>query len=261
MSQLVVATSRILLLLLAGGAVVAAYLVEKPGAREATAARYACPMHPQAVATGPGTCPICGMQLVAADAEAPDDPAGDHVVPMASEITVAQRRRFDDAIVAPAWVERNGDIAGLLYEEDVAVLADGERGSFEPAARRLQELAVERRADRLPASWDSSTSRVTFRAVAPADALVAGTVGRLVFSPRAREALVVPSAAVLEGAEGTYVLAALPGAQTFARRPVEVGKVVRGFAVVVSGLSDQERVVVRDAFFLDVEHRLHASAD
>ncbi len=32
---------------------------------------YACPMHPDVTATEPGTCPQCGMKLVASDAPAP----------------------------------------------------------------------------------------------------------------------------------------------------------------------------------------------
>lgn len=33
-------------------------------AEEAQAVKYTCPMHPQIIADGPGTCPICGMTLV-----------------------------------------------------------------------------------------------------------------------------------------------------------------------------------------------------
>lgn len=38
-----------------------------PPAARATAALYACPMHPAYTATQPGNCPICGMQLVRRD--------------------------------------------------------------------------------------------------------------------------------------------------------------------------------------------------
>ena len=36
-----------------------------------TPASYACPMHPDVTAAEPGTCPQCGMKLVASDAPAP----------------------------------------------------------------------------------------------------------------------------------------------------------------------------------------------
>ena len=41
------------------------------GADDAPASSYACPMHPGVTATGPGTCPQCGMKLVASDAPPP----------------------------------------------------------------------------------------------------------------------------------------------------------------------------------------------
>ena len=261
MSQRIVATSRILLLLLAVGAVVAAYVIAAPHDRGATDGAYACPMHPQAVGTGPGTCPICGMPLVAVGAEGPTEETGDRVVPTAGEITVAQRRLFDDAIQGPAWIDAEGHVAALLYNEDVAVLAQDERASFVTATTRPGAISVVRRGMVPPSPWDSSLSRVSFRAVGAAGAPAPGTVGHVVFSSRAREALVVPAAAILKGTEGTFVLAAISDSPAFAKRPVVVGKVVRGFAVIASGLSDQERVVVRDAFFLDAEQRLHSTAD
>jgi FtsP/CotA-like multicopper oxidase with cupredoxin domain len=38
------------------------------GADDSSASAYACPMHPDVTATQPGTCPKCGMKLVASDA-------------------------------------------------------------------------------------------------------------------------------------------------------------------------------------------------
>lgn len=37
-----------------------------------TSNKYVCPMHPQIVQDGPGSCPICGMDLVAHKSHAPD---------------------------------------------------------------------------------------------------------------------------------------------------------------------------------------------
>src|SRR6267378_105443 len=50
-----------------------------PAAEEAKTARYTCPMHPQIVRIGPGTCPICGMALEPMDvfAEVEADPEYD----------------------------------------------------------------------------------------------------------------------------------------------------------------------------------------
>jgi FtsP/CotA-like multicopper oxidase with cupredoxin domain len=41
------------------------------GADDAPASSYVCPMHPEVTATEPGTCPQCGMKLVASDAPPP----------------------------------------------------------------------------------------------------------------------------------------------------------------------------------------------
>lgn len=38
--------------------------------RQASTARYTCPMHPQIVQQGHGSCPICGMDLEPVDAAA-----------------------------------------------------------------------------------------------------------------------------------------------------------------------------------------------
>lgn len=50
-----------------------------PAATDAKTARYTCPMHPQIVQIGPGTCPICGMALEPMDvfAEVEADPEYD----------------------------------------------------------------------------------------------------------------------------------------------------------------------------------------
>lgn len=46
-------------------------LVEQPAARKAT--KYTCPMHPEIIRDQPGSCPICGMDLVPMEPEAEED--------------------------------------------------------------------------------------------------------------------------------------------------------------------------------------------
>jgi FtsP/CotA-like multicopper oxidase with cupredoxin domain len=52
------------------------------------ASSYVCPMHPEVTAAEPGTCPKCGMKLVAADVAAPA--ASSYACPMHPEVTAAE---------------------------------------------------------------------------------------------------------------------------------------------------------------------------
>jgi len=81
----------------------------------------------------------------------------------------------------------------------------------------------------------------------------------------------VPESSVLYSAEGAYVLAAPAGGHAFSRRTIQVGRILdsgyvadraaerTGGIVVLSGLSEGERVVSADAFVLDAERRLRAA--
>ena len=51
-----------------------------------TPASYACPMHPEVTATEPGTCPQCGMKLVAVAASTP----ASYACPMHPEVTATE---------------------------------------------------------------------------------------------------------------------------------------------------------------------------
>jgi multidrug efflux pump subunit AcrA (membrane-fusion protein) len=95
--------------------------------------------------------------------------------------------------------------------------------------------------------------------------------GWLQIEGKPREFLVVPATSVLYSGDGAYVLAAVPGGRSFARRPIQVGRNLDsgivaelakeriGAVVVLSGLREGERVVAGDAFFLDAERRLRAA--
>ena len=56
------------------------------GADDTPASAYACPMHPDVTATEPGTCPKCGMKLVAAPAGTP----ASYACPMHPDVTATE---------------------------------------------------------------------------------------------------------------------------------------------------------------------------
>jgi FtsP/CotA-like multicopper oxidase with cupredoxin domain len=56
------------------------------GGDDTQASAYACPMHPEVTATEPGTCPKCGMKLVAVPAGTP----ASYACPMHPEVTAAE---------------------------------------------------------------------------------------------------------------------------------------------------------------------------
>jgi multidrug efflux pump subunit AcrA (membrane-fusion protein) len=86
-------------------------------------------------------------------------------------------------------------------------------------------------------------------------------VGWVRLAARPRELLVVPTGAVLYSSHGPYLLVPAPDGRGFDRRPVVVGRLHRGLAVIVSGLTDQDTVVTANAFFVDAEQRLRPGRD
>jgi Cu+-exporting ATPase len=82
--------------------------VESQAAKPEKKVRYTCPMHPEIVQIGPGSCPICGMALEAMDAfaEAEADPEYDSMrrrfqVSAAFSLAVLLIAMFGDALKLP----------------------------------------------------------------------------------------------------------------------------------------------------------------
>lgn len=265
--QTAVFAFRLTLLLLAAGAaaVAVALTVSGSGVRAARVAdaKYVCPMHPEVRSAGPGVCPICRMELEPINAQGPDA-AGSALGPSTFLVYDSLRRRgLGQDLHAPAWVDDDGvTLIATLYQDELPALTQEGRWVFSPATDPSARMEVRPTADR-PEKWDPSTSRVRFRAQSGAATgasstlqLRPGQVGWIRPSSTRIEAPVVPYSAVIESAEGPYVLVASRDGRMLAKRPVVVGRVIGGIAAVPSGLRAHERVLVRGSFFVDAERRL-----
>ncbi|HVR18844.1 MAG TPA: heavy metal-binding domain-containing protein [Polyangiaceae bacterium] len=163
----------------------------------------------------------------------------------------------NDAVRAPAWVETADRLSALLYRDELVGLRSRERGIFFRALTPRTPIAVELD-DESPKRWDASTVLVHFvftrpkgdRGAKEPEPWRTGDVGFLELEPRSRDLLLVPESAILRSGNGSHVLVA-ESDETFTRRPVELGRARKGFAVVVGGLGETDRVVVGNAFFFD----------
>jgi hypothetical protein len=282
------------LLLLAAAAVVAAVLLARPqSTTDGQAQRYVCPMHPEISAPTPGQCPICRMALEPARLRpAPPSVAPEQSttavrsapsVPLASGprgdgqgegppvpadtftvLALPQDRLFADImgvrsrpvtrqILAAAWVDSAGIVMANLYRDEAALLDPADEAVFLAGSGSAVETRV-RLTPAAPTEWDGTTLLVRLQAVKTTPPV--GTIGWVKFAPKARKLLAVPYSAVLQGATGPYVLVASVDRHTFTRRPVQLGRVVYGYAPVLSGLTSNERVAVMETFFIDAEGRL-----
>jgi multidrug efflux pump subunit AcrA (membrane-fusion protein) len=246
-----------------GGAVVLAHAGHRGGQRER--GHYVCPMHVEVVSGAPGDCPICGMALEQVKEWTPPAAAGDVRVDTAKPLVLATQVR------APARLSADGVVTAVLYKDDFIGMAPGERALFFGASAPAVGIEVRRSAEE-PARVDNSTSKVRFRIDRDPRTRVAASshldVGLLQIAARPRAVLVVPASAVLFSADGPYALAASRDGDPFAKRPVEIGRILDssyaagvsgdsiGAIVVLSGLRAGERVVAGDTFFVDAERRL-----
>jgi hypothetical protein len=268
---------RVLLLLLAAGAATLAVAISVRGRAGGEASiRYACPMHAEVRAAGPGECPICRMALEPVGRGAAS-PSRRETAAMADLNAVENVRKHNIVdfvrrrtplfngreLRGPAWVSGPGIVEVVLYKDQIEALAADEVGVFTPTGAPAAHLEVQRTKDP-PGAWDRSTAFVRFRVRGGVPAKAAppapvGEAGWLELEPRPREVLTVPASAVLQSPEGPYVLAWI-GGFSFEKRPIEIGETFhkQGFAVVLSGLRPNERVVSRATFFIDADRRIGA---
>jgi len=276
-STALVVVLRIALVAVAAGAVVAALVVSHGGAGS-TARRYVCPMHGEVSSPRPGDCPICGMALEPVD---PAGPAGRAALPAAPStggdaialtalraspesatllrFSVAQARRNVNPgeVFAPAIAGAGGAITARLYRDELATLADDERAEFVPAAAPAAPIAVRR--DTVAPAVHATLADVEFRVEAGGAAPPApGEIGWIKLAYRSRDMLVVRSSAIIQSADGPYVLVFSSQSGTVSRRKIEVGKDFMGMTAILAGVRDKEFVIMANAFSFDAERRLQA---
>jgi len=264
-SRLVLA-GRLFLLLLALGAVLFAFSATREAPR-GDAGAYTCPMHPGVVAGSPGRCPICGMALEAVSFHRPpSDASADLTISLAPDapevprhdVSLVKRQHLVRRIRGVAWVDSPGIVVAQFYAEEVAALEPEDRSLFVPADGSCDP--VELRLTNAVRIGGGAVLRLPFHVVGRTEARRPMQVGWVDLGERVLDVLVVPSDAILESPQGPYVMMASADGRTFTKRPVQIGPIVAGLAVVQSGVDEGERVVAMHVFSLDAERRLHAAA-
>ena len=266
---------RVFLLIAAAAAVIVAVSIAARGRSSDATIRYACPMHAEVRSPSPGECPICRMALErigfvpgavkrfqdvdgTVDLRAIDNVKKHNIVDFVRRHALLPVLR---ELRGPAWVDEDGSLWAIFYNDQIAALAPDELATFTPGDSPAATVAVRRTAD-APMAMDRSTSRIRFQPAKGAARLAGGRTGWLEAAPRPRAVVGVAASAVLQSPEGPYVLAWTGHDYTFVKRPIDIGETFfkQGFAVVLAGLQPNDRVIARATFFVDADRRMGGSA-
>jgi hypothetical protein len=266
---------RILLLIGAACAVLVAVGIAVRSRAGAATIRYACPMHAEVRSPNAGECPICRMALErvgfvpgaakryleadgTVDLRAIDNVKKHNIIDFVRRHALLPVLR---ELRGPAWVDDDGSLWAIFYNDQIEALAADEPAAFAPGDAPSATVAARRTAD-APVAMDRSTSRIRFQTAKGTARLAAGRTGWLEAAPRPRAVVGVAASAVLQSPEGPYVLAWTGHDYTFVKRPIDIGETFfkQGFAVVLSGLQPNDRVIARATFFVDADRRLGANS-
>ena len=256
-SRILFAWALRIALLAGAGAALSLALFDRPPA-ERRVATFVCPMHPQIRSPIAGRCPICAMALVAEErAGAPSGGDGPGIAP--GDLHTVRSYLFSTPTRAPAWIDPDGTVVALLYRDEAEGLEVGARATF--SAALAPEAAVPVTLENVPPrAWDAETLQLRFRFEGTAAARP-GEVGRVALTRPRRPLLAVEEDMVFTDEGGRrYVLVPTRDARSYERRPIEIGRVINGRAVVVAGLAEGERIVRRRAFFLDADLRVREAS-
>jgi Cu(I)/Ag(I) efflux system membrane fusion protein len=128
--------------------------VHEAAASDPGAVRYTCPMHPQVVTDHPGTCPICGMQLVARDPDRPAGTDGDRVLywydPMRPDVHFDRpgKSPFMDMALVPKYAQfpSGGIVVDARMRQSLGVrTAEAVMGRIAATVRAVGTLSVDER--------------------------------------------------------------------------------------------------------------------